>query len=96
MLPQTEDILYTRRSHHEGDEIHFKDTMQELLSLSDRFGLTVTYQKPDKKIYLDVVEKLAKQYELKTPIDEVLQRLRLMRFQEQDVHRELQSSSWNT
>ena len=29
---------------------------------------------PDKKIYLDVVEKLAKQYELKTPIDEVLQK----------------------
>ena len=48
--------------------------MPELLSLSDRSGLTVTYQKPDKKIYLDVVEKLAKQYELKTPIDEVLQK----------------------
>lgn len=59
-------------SSREGDEVHFKDTMQELLSLSDRFGLTVTYQKPDKKIYLDVVEKLAKQYDLKTPIDTVL------------------------
>lgn len=27
-----------------------------------------------QKNYLDVVEKLAKQYELKTPIDEVLQK----------------------
>ena len=61
-------------SSREGDEVHFKDTMQELLSLSDRFGLTVTYQKPDKKIYLDDVEKLAKQYELKTPMDTVLQK----------------------
>ena len=61
-------------SAREGDEVHFKDTMQELLSLSDRFGLTVTYQKPDKKIYLDVVEKLAKQYDIKTPIDTVLEK----------------------
>jgi hypothetical protein len=61
-------------SARQGDEIHFKDTMQELLSLSDRFGLTVTYQKPDKKIYLDVVEKLAKQYNLETPIDVLCQK----------------------
>lgn len=58
-------------SAREGDEIHFKDTMQELLSLSDRFGLTVTFQKPDKKLYLSVVEGLAKQYGIKMPIDEV-------------------------
>ncbi len=58
-------------SAREGDEIHFKDTMQELLSLSDRFGLTVTFQKPDKKLYLEVVEGLAKQYDIKIPIDEV-------------------------
>lgn len=56
-------------SSREGDEIHFKDTMQELLSLSDRFGLTITYQKPDKKIYLDVVNKLADQYQLTTDRD---------------------------
>ena len=58
-------------SAREGDEIHFNDTMQELLSLSDRFGLTVTFQKPDKKLYLSVVEDLAKQYEIKMPLEEV-------------------------
>lgn len=58
-------------SAREGDEIHFKDTMQELLSLSDRFGLTVTYQKPDKKLYLSVVEGLAEQYGIKMPIEDV-------------------------
>ena len=45
--------------------------MQELLSLSDRFGLTVTFQKPDKKIYLDLVNKIAEQYELKTDKEEL-------------------------
>lgn len=58
-------------SARKGDEIHFKDTMQELLSLSDRFGLTVTFVKPDKKLYLSVVEALAEQYDIKTPIEEV-------------------------
>lgn len=56
-----------------GDEIHFNDTMQELLSLSDRFGLTVTYSKPDKNQYLAVVENLAAQYDIKTPIEQVKQ-----------------------
>lgn len=58
-------------SAREGDEIHFNDTMQELLSLSDRFGLTVTYSKPNKELFLSVVRDLAAQYELKTPVDEV-------------------------
>lgn len=58
-------------SARKGDEIHFNDTMQELLSLSDRFGLTVTFSKPDKQLYLSVVEDLANQYGIKTPIEEV-------------------------
>lgn len=32
--------------------------MQEQLSLSDRFGLTITFLNPDKKEYLDIVENL--------------------------------------
>ncbi len=58
-------------SARQGDEIHFKDTMQELLSLSDRFGLTVTFQKPDKKTFLDVVSDIAVQYDLQMPQDEL-------------------------
>ena len=61
-------------SAREGDEIHLNDTMQEVLSLSDRFGLKVTFQKPDKELYLSVTEDLAKQYEIKMPIDEVKKR----------------------
>lgn len=41
------------------DDVHRNDTMQELLSLSDRFGLTVYFQKPNKLLYLDIVHELA-------------------------------------
>lgn len=41
------------------DDIHRNDTMQELLSLSDRFGLTVYFQKPNKLLYLDIVHEFA-------------------------------------
>jgi predicted AAA+ superfamily ATPase len=58
-------------SARQGDEIHFKDTVQELLSLSDRFGLTVIFQRPDKKTFLNVVSDIAKQYELDVPQEEL-------------------------
>ena len=41
------------------DDVNKNDTRQEQLSLSDRFGLTITFINPDKKDYLDIVEKLA-------------------------------------
>ena len=41
------------------NDVNKGDTMQEQLSLSDRFGLTITFLNPDKKEYLDIVEKLA-------------------------------------
>lgn len=47
-------------SSRDGDDIHRNDTMQEMLSLSDRFGLRITFQKPDKATYLDIVRHLAK------------------------------------
>ncbi|MDD2619152.1 MAG: ATP-binding protein [Syntrophomonadaceae bacterium] len=43
------------------DEIHAHDTMQEKLSLADRFGLTVTFPTPDQKLYLEIVEKYVKE-----------------------------------
>ncbi len=46
-------------SSREGDEVHMADTIDESLSLSDRFGLTVTFVKPDKAGFLDIVEKIA-------------------------------------
>ncbi len=43
-----------------GDEIHLQDTIQETLSLSSRFGLTITFTKCDKPTYLAIVDELAK------------------------------------
>ena len=42
-----------------GDDIHVNDTIQETLSLSDRFGLAVNFSKPNKEQYLAIVEGLA-------------------------------------
>ncbi len=42
------------------DDLHHSDTVQELLSLSDRFGLTVYFERPTKSLYLSIVHELAK------------------------------------
>ena len=44
-----------------GTDIHLNDTLQETMSLSSRFGLTVTFSKPAKDLYLEIVESLAKE-----------------------------------
>lgn len=41
------------------NDVNRGDTMQEQLSLSDRFGLSITFLNPDKFEYLDIVKKLA-------------------------------------
>lgn len=46
----------------QGDEIHRNDTIQETMSLSARFGLTITFQQPSRKEYLNIVKCLARQY----------------------------------
>lgn len=58
-------------SDREGDDIHIGDTIAELTSLSDRFGLTVTFSRPDKKLYLDIVARLAAKAGLDMPGDEL-------------------------
>lgn len=45
----------------DADEIHNWDTVQEKLSFSDRFGLTLTFEPADQKTYLAIVHHLAKQ-----------------------------------
>lgn len=48
-------------SSREGDEIHRQDTMQETLSLSERFGLRVRYDRPGRDDYLAIVTGLAEE-----------------------------------
>jgi predicted AAA+ superfamily ATPase len=49
----------------EGSDIHRNDTIQETLSLSERFGLTVLFSKPDKKLYLEIIHELAERNNIK-------------------------------
>lgn len=58
----------------EGDDLHLADTMQELLSLSARFGLTVTFSRPDKDLYLQIVQDLASLYDLKIDREELIRK----------------------
>lgn len=55
----------------EGDEIHRRDTIEETLSLSARFGLTVLFAKPNKDLYLKIVHALAEEngIEITTELD---------------------------
>ena len=48
-------------SDRDGDDVHRNDTMQEIISLSERFGIQITFQKPDKATFLDIVRHLAKE-----------------------------------
>lgn len=50
---------FSDRSAPVDDEIRSQDTMQEKLSLSDRFGITVTFLEPTQDQYVDIVRALA-------------------------------------
>ncbi|WP_411677870.1 ATP-binding protein [Caproicibacter sp.] len=52
-------LLRETFSDREGDEIHRGDTIQESLSLADRFGLSVNFSLPAKDEYLEIVRGLA-------------------------------------
>ena len=56
------------------DDVHINDTMQELMSLSDRFGETVYFQKPNKQLYLQIVTDLARKAGLDVPENELTEK----------------------
>lgn len=47
-----------------GDELHNQDTINEKISLSDRFGITLTFTSPNQEEYLNIVEKIAKKSDI--------------------------------
>ena len=59
-------------SDRSGDDIHEADTRQELMSLSARFGLTVTFQRPEKARFETILAELAKQHGIDMPMDQLL------------------------
>lgn len=55
-------LIHETFSDRGDDDVHRNETMQEQVSLSDRFGLSVSFFKPDKEKYLTIVNALARQY----------------------------------
>ncbi len=55
----------------QADEVHAWDTVQEKLSFSDRFGLTLTFVSPDQPKYLEIVRHLAQQAAIDLPVAEL-------------------------
>ena len=64
-------LVKEKFSDREGDDIHFNDTVQEKVSLSDRFGIHVYFGKPDKETYLNIVRSLADKKRIKYNPDEL-------------------------
>ena len=58
-------------SDRDGGDVHRNDTMQEKLSLSERFGLVVWYGKPSKQLYLEIVHELCRRSNLDIPHSEL-------------------------
>lgn len=63
---------WSDRSDMSQDELHRSDTMQEKLSLVNRFGVSINYSKPSQKEYFNIVCQLAKRYDTIALSDEEL------------------------
>lgn len=61
-------------SERDGDDVHLSDTLQELQSLSARFGLTVTFLRPEKDVFADIVVRLAEARGIAADRDELCRR----------------------
>ena len=55
-----------------GEDMHTGDTVQEKLSLSDRFGVRIYFGSPDKSEYDDIVLELAKRNNVNISEEELL------------------------
>ena len=57
-----------------GDDVHARDTMQEKLSLSARFGLRLTFPAPDQERFLGIISGLVRERGIRVPPDELRER----------------------
>ena len=62
---------WTDRSGANTDDIHSWDTVNEKISLSDRFGITLTFAPPNQDEYLRIVESMARKRNIRMPVSEL-------------------------
>ncbi len=65
-------LLKETFSDREGDEVHRGDTVQESVSLSDRFGISLTFLLPDKQHFLEIIGQMADDLGLNVDRDRLL------------------------
>lgn len=58
-------------SDRDGGDVHRNDTMQETLSLSERFGMTVLFARPNKQLYLEIIRELAAKHRIDMDVAEL-------------------------
>ncbi len=64
-------ILSESASSRNGDELHIADAIQESVSLSDRFGIQVTFLAPDRERYYGIIRSLAAARGIEADADEL-------------------------
>lgn len=67
-------VKQTWSEREDKDEININDAKQEKTSLSSRFGIKILYMHPDRINYLNIVDGLAEQYDLKMDREELHQK----------------------
>ncbi|HVA90885.1 MAG TPA: ATP-binding protein [Chloroflexota bacterium] len=65
---------FSDRDHEQNGEVRPRDTMEEKLSLADRFGLLVTFPAPDQERYVRVALGLAHAHQIGLADDELRRR----------------------
>ncbi len=65
-------IIKDSSCEHLGDNGANADAVDESMSLSDRFGLFVTFGRPTREVYLDIVRKLAADKNINIPDEQLV------------------------
>ena len=55
-----------------GDDIHVEDTIQQIMSLTNRFGIVITFQRPDRDLFIDIVLSYAKDNNIQINKEELI------------------------
>ncbi|MEI0603163.1 DUF815 domain-containing protein [Brachyspira alvinipulli] len=55
-----------------GDDIHVEDTIQQIMSLTNRFGIIITFQRPDKDLFIDIVLSYAEYNNIQMDKEELI------------------------
>ncbi|ACL70313.1 ATP-binding protein [Halothermothrix orenii] len=67
-------LVKEKWSDRDSNEVHGGEVLQEKLSLSERFGITITFPSPDRMEYLAIVKKMASRYSIPLGEDELEER----------------------